>query len=176
MGILLDPSKNVVKILVMYIEEIDTKHGNDKFYFIQSRDDLEKWKRKGYLTQDEFDTENQPEEKPGEAVKVKPDPNKIIKSLHTYWTRMNWKEQNVIYSRCLKQNTNAEGKTNMDLDGILYRDMKLKTCLKKWSLMDNGSEVPVNDANIDTLVPEVATELLRQFEEVTEASDDDLKN
>ena len=90
---------------------------------------------------------------------------------------MTWKEQNQIYSRCLRQIPEAEGKTRTELDMIMYRDMKLKTCLKKWDLKgDNQQDIPITENIIDQLVPEVAQELLNNFEKVTEASEDDLKN
>jgi len=57
---------------------------------------------------------------------------------------------------------------------ILYRDMKLKTCLKRWDFKDNGNEVSINEHIIDNLFPEVAQELLSSFEKVTEAGDEEL--
>lgn len=91
---------------------------------------------------------------------------------------MTWKEQNQIYSRCLRQIAGTEGGgARTELDMISYRDQKLKTCLKKWDLKDDkGQDYPVSESVIDQLVPEVAQELLSNFELVTEASEEDLKN
>ena len=189
MSIVLDPSKNFVTIQIMYIEEKDAKHGNAKYYFIDSRAEFDKWKSKGYSTEEEIDkaaaipplAKNPQREQPGMPVQPvtppPPDPTKVILVLKTWWSRMTWKEQNQIYSRCLRQVPGADGKTRTELDMIGYRDMKLKTCLKKWDYKDdNKQDIPLSENIIDQLVPEVAQELLNNFELVTEAGEDDLKN
>lgn len=186
MSIVLDPSKNFVSIQLMYIEEQDSKHGNARYYFINSRADLDNWKSKGYLTEEDMGkaadvpAPSPKKEQPGmpvQSAKPPQDPTKIISVLRTWWSRMTWKEQNQIYSRCLRQVPGTEGKTRTELDMISYRDMKLKTCLKKWDLKDDAKqEISVTENIIDNLVPEVAQELLNNFEMVTEASEDDLKN
>ena len=186
MSIVLDPSKNFVTIQLMYIEEKDAKHGNTRYHFVNSRAEFDNWKAKGYLTEEEMEkavavpAPSPKKEQPGMPVQpaVPPqDPTKIISVLRTWWSRMTWKEQNQIYSRCLKQVHVEEGKTRTELDMISYRDLKLKTCLKKCDLKDESKqEVPITENIIDQLVPEVAQELLSNFEMVTEASDDQLKN
>ena len=189
MSIVLDPSKNFVAIQIMYIEEIDEKHGNARYYFINSRADFDNWKAKGYLTEAEMsEVLSEPDPPPRTAQKSQPgmpvqppkppqDPKKMISVLKTWWSRMTWKEQNQIYSNCLHQVAVAEGRPRTELDMISYRDQKLKTCLKKWDLKDdNGQDMPITENIIDQLVPEVAQELLNSFELITEASEDDLKN
>ena len=171
MSIVLDPSKNFVTIQIMYIEEQDSKHGNTRYHFVNSRAEFEKWKAKGYLTEEEMNKATAaPAPDPGKrdqpGMPVKPpqppqDPTKVVQ----------------IYSRCLRQVPGAEGRTRTELDMIAYRDMKLKTCLKKWDLKDdNKQDVPITENIIDQLVPEVAQELLSNFELVTEASEDQLGN
>jgi hypothetical protein len=170
----------------MYIEEIEEKYSTSKFHFLNNRAEFDSWKKRGYLTSDEFEEaklaarsapQKTPPGAPVESKPSPPDPKKVIQILRTWWSRMSWKEQNQIFSRCLRQSTSSEGTTKSEIDMILYRDMKLKTCLKKWDLQDDsGNEVPVSDAIIDSLVPEVAQELLSNFEAVTEASEEDLKN
>lgn len=184
MSIVLDPSKNFVAIQIRYIEEQDEKHGNVRYHFINSRAEFDKWRTKGYLTETEMSEElsgpnpdpvqkNQPG-MPLQPPKPPQDPKKIISVLKTWWSRMTWKEQNQIYSRCLRQ-VGAEGKTRTEMDMISYRDLKLKTCLKKWDLKDdNGQEMPITDTIVDQLVPEVANELLSNFELVTEASEEQM--
>lgn len=188
MSIVLDPSKNFVTIQLMYIEEQDSKHGNARYYFVNSRIDFDRWKSKGYLTEEEIDKADAvpapapaPQEKqPGMPVQSPApphDPTKVILVLRTWWSRMTWKEQNQIYSRCLRQVPGIEGKTRTELDMIMYRDLKLKTCLKKWDLKDeNKQDIPITELIIDQLVPEVAQELLNNFEMITEAGEEDLKN
>jgi len=181
MSIVLDPAKNYVNFQVMYIEEINEKHQSIKFHFVNSRDIFDDWKRKGYSTTDEISKMNlDPGKKPDKPQPGMPetppvDPDKVIQVLRTWWSRMTWKEQNLIYARCLRQSTDSEGKTRTDLDMIAYRDFKLKTCLKKWDLKDEkGNDVPVSENIIDNLYPEVAQELLNQFELITEATDEDM--
>lgn len=181
MPILLDPNKQFVNIQLYYVEEVK-KHGNSVFHFIRSAQELEEWKKiKGYKTQEEFDQEKSlagsQEKSPGMPVKASPDPNKVIQSIVTGWRRMTWKDQNVIFSRCLKTIPGADGNMHTELDTIQYRDLKLKTCLKKWDLKDEqGKEVPVTEDVIDILTPEVAQELINNFEQITEPTSDELKN
>ena len=55
--------------------------------------------------------------------------------------------------------------------------MKLKLCLKRWSLTDEkGRPIEVTHDIIDNMDPIFAHELLTSFEEVTEPSTADLKN
>lgn len=182
MSIVLDPSKNFVAIQLMYIEEKDKKHGSMRFHFISSRADFDNWKAKGYLTETEMsEVLPEPEAKtiqnqpgmPAQSPRPPQDPKKVISVLKTWWSRMTWKEQNQIYASCLHQVPMSEGKTRTELDMISYRDMKLKTCLKKWDLKDEtGQDMQITDTVIDQLVPEVAQELLNNFELVTEASEE----
>lgn len=161
MGILLDPNKRFIAIETYYVEEVK-KHGNSVFKFIKSREDFEDWKKKGYVVEGEQTSDKQ---------------DKIIRKLVTHWTKPTWKDQNTIISRSLKTTTSADGRTINELDGVKYRDLKLKLCLKKWSLVDedSGEPVPVNHEIIDRLDPVVAQELLSSFERVTEPTPDDLK-
>ncbi len=180
MPILLDPNKQFVNIQLYYVEEIK-KHGNSVFHFIRNAQEMEEWKTKEYRTQEEFDKEKSiastQEKAPGMPVKSSPDPKKIIESITTSWRRMTWKDQNVIFSKCLKTIPGSDGAMHTELDTIQYRDLKLKTCLKKWDVKDDqGKEVSVNDDVIDILTPEVAQELINNFEQITEASAEELKN
>lgn len=179
MSIVLDPDKNFVAIQVMFVEEKDEKHGNCKFNVINSKAEFDAWKKKGYLTSDEItQTDLTPtEDKPGLPKKTVVDTTKIIQILRTWWCRLNWKEQNIIYARCLRQSTDVDGKVRAELDMITYRDMKLKACLKRWDAKDdNKKDIILNDQMIDWLDPTIARHLLDNFEKVTEASEEDLKN
>lgn len=179
MSILLDPNKDFVSIKLVYVEQ-KNQNGHSVFHFMQSRQDLDLWKGKGYMTAAEMETaknETSGITSPGMPQKPTVDESKLISELGTYWTPLTWKDQNAIYARCLHQTTTLEGKTQTELDGISYRDMKLKKCLKKWDHKDDqGQEVPITEMVIDNLVPEVAQELLSNFEQVTELTEDQLKN
>jgi hypothetical protein len=173
-GILLDPNKRFIAIEIYYIEEIK-KHGNSVFKFVRSRDELEEWKKKGYAVEGEPPQAQQPQQsqQPQQATN-----SKIIHKLVTHWTKPSWKDQNYIISRSLKTTTTSDGRTINELDGVKYRDLKLKMCLKKWSLTDetSGEPVAVTSEVIDMLDPVVAQELLTNFERVTEPTADDLKD
>lgn len=176
MGILLDPNKRFIAIEIYYIEEI-RKHGNSIFTFIRSREEFEEWKRKGYIIEGEQSSPSGHGSGPGISAQGT-NPTKVIHKLVTHWTKPTWKDQNSIISRSLKTLTTADGKTSNELDGVKYRDLKLKLCLKKWSLTDeeSGEPVPVSADVIDMLDPVVAQELLTNFERVTEPTTDDLKD
>jgi hypothetical protein len=167
MGLLIDSNKENVNIAIMYIEERKV-HGNCRFYFVRNEDELKEWKGKGYKLESEVVTQTPLPPQAGMPLQ-KMDENKIIHVLETTWRRMTWKDQNGIYSKCLRQITNPAGVSTTELDGIMYRDLKLKACLKRWNLRnDMKEEVPVNSDNIDRLVPEVASEMLNTFEKITE--------
>jgi hypothetical protein len=191
MSIILDPSKQFIKLKTYYIEEIKPPHGHSVFSFIESRDDLEEWKDKGYILVSEKNdlppknpTQLATQQQTGQSqTQPKPQPNpaasqngKYISEVNTKWTRLTWKEQNAIYSQCMKESIGTDGKLKYSFDNIKYRDLKLKKCLKEWDVKDdNGQYVPVDANVIDNLVPEVAQQLLDDFEKVTEPGADDLK-
>lgn len=105
------------------------------------------------------------------GVRVVKRPDVTTKALTTFWKRMTWKEQNIIFSHAIR----IVGEAN-EIDNIKYREMKLKTCLKKWDAKDDdGNDIPLNDQSIENLDPLIASSLLKQFEEATEPSNDDLK-
>ena len=166
MGILLDPKNRFINIKIYYIEEVKN-HGNSVFTFIRNGDELDKWQQKGYVIYD----------KSVSNAVTTPSSDKVIHVLNTHWTKSTWKDQNYIISRSLKNVTSSDGKTSSELDGIKYRDLKLKLCLKKWDYIDENSGEPVSITAevIDALDPSIAVELISTFEKVTEPTDDDLK-
>lgn len=175
MGIFVDINKENVNVAIMYIEE-KKQHGNAQFRFIKSEDELKEWREKGFKLETEIaatlPNQTAMPNQPGVPNQIKRDENKIVHVLHTSWRRMTWKDQNEIWSKCLKQITDGQGKSRTELDGITYRDLKLKTCLKKWNIKnDAGEDIPVSSDNIDKLIPEVALEMLETFERITESSE-----
>lgn len=178
MALIIDPKKQFINIEIFYIEQTKA-HGNSIFHFIKSKEDMQGWKEKGYKTQDEI--AHLPEQKPqppGAAIAPNAfDPNKVIQKITTTWKRMSWGDQNQLVSRSLRSVPQPDGKTTTEFDGVRYRDNKLKICLKSWSIKDEqGNDVPVTDGMIDMLAPEVANEMLTAFEQVTEVSQEKLKN
>ena len=185
MSLVLDPSKQFVSITIYYIEE-ELDHGNSVFRFIKSKDEFEEWKAKGYKPRQEIEQllNPKPQIQPSgpvsaEDTKKEPEPvedKKIIEQVSTHWKRLTWKDQNVIFSQSLKTIAGPDGQTHSDLDPLSYRDLKLKTCLKSWDLKDDqGNPVKITHDVIDNLTPEVASELIANFERVTEPSENDLK-
>ena len=173
MGLILS-DKDLISILILFTEE-KTRNGSSRFKFINSKEQHEAFKAQGYITDQEFERFKNEPSAPGMPVKQKPDSSKLINSLKTYWSPLTWKAQNEIYSRCLKQVINPQdGSKTAEIDGILYRELKLKKCLKRWSLKDEtGKEIPVTENVIDNLHPEIALELLSNFEKVTENTEED---
>lgn len=168
MPIVMEPSKNLVNITTYYIEDLK-KTGNSVFHFIDSPEQMSDWKKRGYFTRVELAEIKQA----GQTI----DTSKVIEELHTVWRRLTWKEQNEISSKCLIHIPMTDGQTRSQWDGIRFRDLKLKACLKGWDLTnEEGRKIPVNDDNIDNLVPEVAHQLVSDFERVTEPSEEDLGN
>jgi hypothetical protein len=153
------------------------KHGNSVFHFIRSKEDFDDWKRKGYWVEGDQESSPSPASAKTPEIRQTRDPKKTIQKLVTHWSKPNWKDQNIIISRALKTTTTSDGKTINELDGVKYRDLKLKMCLKKWSLVDEqGQAIEVTSDVIDMLDPVVAQELLTSFEKVTEPTADDLKD
>lgn len=168
MSIVLNPDKDLIAIKIMFVEE-KTRNGSSKFHFINSKEEYDTWVEKGYLTVDETDQfkNNSTKPEPGMPVKTH-DPTKLISVLKTWWSPITWKEHNKIAARCLKQNIDKDGNRVVDFDNILWRDIVLKSTLKKWDLKDGaGKDILITEDVVDNLVPEVAGELLRQFEKVT---------
>lgn len=163
-SIILDPNKSFIQIDTFYVEEIKRMGPLEiiKHHFIRSQDELEEWTGRGY-SMPQQGTENQDDEK-------------TIKKLSTKWKRLTWKEQNVILSSCFISKPSADGKLITSMDGMKFREMKLKTCLKDWDILDSyGNKIPITEENIDNMVPEVANELIDSFEKLTEPTGDDLK-
>ena len=163
MPIVLDPEKQLIAIETYFVEEVK-RHGNSAFHFIRSQDDLDEWKGKGYVTEDSLSNEE-----------VKP--KKVISKIVTHWRTVSWKDNNTILSRSIRQSIRQDGTPQQEIDAISYRDLKLKTCLKRWNLTDDkGQPIEVTDKIIDSMDPTFANELLASFEKITEPSADDLKN
>ena len=158
MSILIDSSKKLINIDFWYVEE---KKNNIifGFKFIKTAQELEKYKNEGYVIKDVSNYSDSDE--------------KVIWLLKTTWSRLAWKDQNLLISRSLIK---VDDKGTKELDGIRYRDLKLRMCLKKWNLKnENGSDIEVNDINIDNLPFNFGIQLIDGYENVTEVNNQDLK-
>jgi len=176
MSLILDPRKQVIDLTIFYVEE-KKAHGTAVFHFIKSKQDFTYWNSKGYHTAEEIQQireENQAKERAGQVMI---DTTRVIEAINTRWRRLTWGDQNSIYSKSIRSMQLSDGRAKSEFDGILFRDSKLKTCLKQWDLKDDaGNPIECTPQNIDLLIPEVAMELIRQFETLTEPSEEDLKN
>ncbi len=177
MSIVINTETEFINIRIYYIEEVK-QQGISVFTFIKNKDEFEVWAAKGYKSEEDLikgilaDNPNMPHSTQN-PIKVPANANegKIIREIHSSWRRMTWAEQNQVWSQCLKQIAGEDGKSKMDFDGIKYRELKLKKCLKTWNITDDaGVAVPLTPQSIDNLVPEAARELLDNFEKVTEAA------
>ena len=162
MSIVFDPNREHLLSIELYYVEMKRKRGNCVFYFIHSAEEMEEWKTKGYI--------------PASEIKQGQTTEKVIQKIQTYWKPIKWKEQNIILSRSLKSTQKVDGAVLDTIDPLRYRDLKLKTCLKKWDVKDDaGNEVTLTEEVIDNLEPVVAQELIAAFEKVTEPTEEDLK-
>lgn len=108
--------------------------------------------------------------KEGAVTKILTGPNKDAQQVTTTWKRVTWKEQNELFANSCYQ---TEG--SIEVNSLVYRDLKLKKCLKKWDAKDeDGKDIPLNEETIGNLDPVIASALLRQFETATEPSQKDL--
>jgi hypothetical protein len=185
MPLILDPSQQVVTFTIFFVTE-KRLHGNVVYHFIRDAQAMEEWREKGYRTEDEIATilgkqGNVAGEEPAEVAveegEAPFDPLLVIEKVSTVWRRPQWKDSNVMFSKSLKQITQQDGKVAAHIDPIHYRDLKLKTCLKKWDIkVPDGKDLPLSADSIDSLPPEVAEELIDTFEKLTEPSEEDVKN
>ena len=186
MSIVLDPNKSFVVIDIYYVEE-KKDHGNTFFHFINSKEEFDEWKEKGYRGQDEILEEikksQSVEDFAQKPHRKKVDPEKlmeigdylIIQKLTTHWRQLTWKESNNIFSRSMKEIRNKEG-YSAEIDPLLYRELKLKAALKGWNAKDDkGYDITLNEQAIDNLIPEVANALLSNYEKVCEQPSDQFK-
>ncbi|KKM73774.1 hypothetical protein LCGC14_1407050 [marine sediment metagenome] len=158
MPVILNTDPPLISIDIYYIEE-EKAQGHLVYHFMRSKDDMDEWTEKGYCLENEM-TENA-------AGK--------IEKLITAWKRLTWKDYNSIVSQCLRF-TGKDDDRKAEIDPVQFRDLKLKTCLRRWNVCDaTGAQVEVNVANIDAIIPEIANELLYSFEKVTEPGEQDLK-
>jgi hypothetical protein len=111
-----------------------------------------------------------------ELSQVNPDQkeeDKII-VINTWWKTLSWRENNDILTRSMKVSTDGTN-TNTNINIFVYRDLKLKKCLKKWDLKgDDGKELPITI--IDKLNPDIVAFMIDQFEEVTGLTEEQAKN
>lgn len=174
MPLLLQPNKDLIHLEHLYTEK-QTKHGKSIFTFIDSPEQLKTMIDNGCIMEE--DVRQAMAEHQARREEFQLDPSKVIRKIRTDWAPLNWRESNNIYSSCMKQTTLADGNPSIELDAIKFRDQKLKTCLKNWDIKDdNGQNVPLNAATIDTLASEVAQKLIDDFDRVTQVPEEELKN
>ena len=171
MSVLIDPARDFINISFM-LTETRAKNGNVTYTFIRSPDQLKALRDKGYTTIAEIEQRRQEQSfsdtsrmrQPGTAVQPVQqgfDPEKVVQSIETQWVRLAWKELNTILSKCIIRKD--------FFDNVMFQDLKLKACLKRWNLKDErGNPIPCTPEAIDQLAPEVATEMLRVFDKLTE--------
>ena len=165
MPIIIDPNKQLINITYYYTEKT-RPHGNSLYYFINSADELQRFKDIGFVLEKEA-----PKNAEG---KTTIEPDKIIYVLETTWRTPTWRDQNLIFTKSVKHMYKPDGTSINEIDAIAYRDWKLKTCLKKWTVMgEDNKPLEVTETLIDNLNPVIAQELLSGFERVTEPTETD---
>ena len=75
--------------------------------------------------------------------------NSNLRELNTGWKILTWAEHSEITSQCSKITTNDEDVEVQETDFIKFRDVKLKSCLKRWDFgSEAGQFVPVEAAKM----------------------------
>ena len=167
MSLFIDPNKSFISIDT-YIIELVKPHGHSVLVFINSKKEFDEWHEKGYFTEEEIEELKK--------SNTSYDQTKIIQKIITTWKRLNWKEHNQILNKSLTTVVQQDGGQSKELNVVIFNDLKLKTCLKKWNLKNEKNEVlEVTPEAIDTLEPDLAAKLLSDFASFTEPSENDLK-
>jgi len=96
-----------------------------------------------------------------------------IKVLETFWKVLSWQDQNNIGKNSVIQN---EDGTYGDVDQFRYRDLRIKTCLKKWDMKDDdGKEIPCDSVHINMLPAHIVNELVTKYDIEVLLDDEELK-
>ena len=159
MPLSINPEQKLISIETYVVEE-NRKHGNKLYYFVDSQDSLNDYLGRGYIL---------------EGNPMPEGHTKIINKIQTTWKIPTWGEHNYILSKALKPVGDTKNR-RYEIDPIKYREEKIKLLLKRWNLVDsNGNTVDVSAATIDSLPPEIANQLLQDFEKIAEPEDNDTK-
>ncbi len=103
--------------------------------------------------------------------------NPDVHILNTTWNRITWEEHNNIMAQCMRPMKDDKDKIRYETDYLVFKQLKLNACLKKWDAQDDSGEIiPLNSEMIASLAPEVAEHMLKKFEEITEPNKEDLDN
>jgi hypothetical protein len=95
--------------------------------------------------------------------------------LNTYWSVLNWQENNAITKASTTKN--EETTYGKEVDQLRLQDLKIKTCLKKWDLKDeDGKDLPVTPENINRLESDIIYALIYKYSVETQLVDDEIKN
>lgn len=89
-----------------------------------------------------------------------------MKKMVTTWRQMTWKDHNCFLSAST---------TRAGINYYFYRDLKLKSCLTEWNVLDDeGNQIDFSVDAIDNLDNHMANYLLDQYEKECEMSSKDL--
>lgn len=110
------------------------------------------------------------------AKKMLEDPDQASKvnTLNTFWKIVSWQENNSIHKASERKEEKA---IPGSLDWIRWRDLRLKTFLKKWDAKDDdGKDIPLTPDVINGLDNDIAEALLNKYEQITEITEEEVKN
>lgn len=140
-------ASNTVKIK-LYYEEKTLPSGASKVHIFDEEDEAKKL----------LESENE-------------DDKKRVQILNTEWRSLTWKESNTI----TKDSMYFDPHQGMqDVDYFQYRDLRIKSCLKKWDLKDdNGKPVPCTPDVIDQLPAEVVFALVNRYDTAVNLDEDE---
>ena len=110
------------------------------------------------------------------AKKMLADPEQApkVNLINTYWKIVSWQDNNSIHKASERKEEKA---VPGSLDWIRWRDLRLKTFLKKWDAKDEeGKDIPLDNETINSLDNDIAEALLDKYERVTEITEEEIKN
>jgi len=94
--------------------------------------------------------------------------------LNTKWKTLSWKDQNEVTKKSMIY---SQVEDRQDIDLFMFRDARLKTCLKSWDLKDEfNNVVPVSKEIIDELPADVVFALITKYDRITSLTPEEEKN
>jgi len=184
---LLDHNKATVEIL-MYYKEIKTESGFTKIIVLEDEDGIklldeqterDKKEEEAVKSKEKRDSLSEQQGKIADVVSDQSEEEEVkvnfrICLLKTQRKVLSWKEQTNITRESSYYNAQE---SFQDLDIWKFRDLRIKSCLVSWDLVDDsGKPIPVSTNVIDQLPADIVLSLVSKYDEAISLSDDESKN
>jgi len=114
------------------------------------------------------------EDEKAEKMLADEDKKAEVEFLTTYWSIMNWNEQNSSVNHAYSRTNEQTGEKIFD--HVAYRDIIIKSCLKKWDIAVDGQAVPVTPDAINRLPGDIVMGIYSKYEKELDYSEEELGN